>query len=224
MKYLLIVFLLNFGTVFAQKAELGIRLGGSNYKGDLAPEFIFDNIKPAGGIFFRYNPSYHVGLSANLNLGNIGAKDINTSDPLLQARNYWFNGSFYEFSGLVEYNFFNFRKSRRHFEKWCPFLFGGLGAAYFDIKTNLGDEKTASNGQIFIPFGVGVKHYLAKSWNLEFSFAARKTFSDTLDGIPYNENAPKFARTNPETTDMYYFFGISLSYVFNSVKCPTFYF
>lgn len=36
---------------FAQKIEIGVGVGGVNYKGDLAPNFQPLNVRPAGEVF-----------------------------------------------------------------------------------------------------------------------------------------------------------------------------
>jgi Domain of unknown function (DUF6089) len=206
---------------FAQKKELGFGLGGINYKGDLAPNFQPFNIKPAGEVFFKYNIFSFLSFKVGFLTGKIGAADSMSRDPFLKVRNFHFSGDVNEFSGRVEYNFFNFRPKniRRRFEKWCPFLFFGVAASQYKVKNNVSDESFKST-QFVIPFGVGVKHYLHPSWNLTAEFGARKMFTDTLDGIVYDANVPKFSQTNPNNMDMYFYTGISISYLFQGVRCP----
>lgn len=217
---LILVAFLQFES-FAQKKELGFGLGGINYKGDLAPNFQPLNIKPAGEVFFKYNPYSFISLKVGFLMGKVGAADSMSRDPFLKARNFHFSGEVNEFSGRVEYNFFNFRPKniRRRFEKWCPFLFAGVAASQYKVTNNISDESYKST-QFVIPFGIGVKHYLHPSWNLTMEFGARKMFTDTLDGIVYDANVPKFAQTNPENMDMYFYTGISISYLFQGVRCP----
>jgi hypothetical protein len=206
---------------FAQKKELGFGLGGINYKGDLAPNFQPLNIKPAGEVFFKYNPYSFVSLKLGFVMGRVGAADSMSQDPFQKVRNFHFSGDMKEISGRVEYNFFNFRPKnyRRRFEKWCPFLFAGLAASNYKVKNNFSDESYSST-QIVVPFGIGVKHFLNPSWNLTMEFGARKMFTDTLDGIISDANLPKFSQTNPENKDMYFYTGISISYLFQGVRCP----
>ncbi len=206
---------------FAQKIEIGAGIGGINYKGDLAPNFQPLNIKPAGEIFFKYNLYSFLNFKIGAMMGKIGAADSMANDPFLKQRNLYFSGDMKEISGRVEYNFFNFRPKsiRRRFEKWCPFLFVGVAAANYKVKNNYSDQSYSST-QVVIPFGIGVKHFLNPSWNLNIEFGARKMFTDTLDGIEYDENAPKFYQTNPANNDMYFYTGISISYLFQGVKCP----
>lgn len=206
---------------FAQKIEIGAGIGGINYKGDLAPNFQPLNIKPAGEVFFKYNLYSFLNFKIGAMMGRIGAADSMANDPFLKRRNLYFSGDIKEISGRVEYNFFNFRPKniRRRFEKWCPFLFVGVAAANYKVKNNYTDQSYSST-QVVIPFGIGVKHFLNPSWNLNIEFGARKMFTDTLDGIEYDENTPKFFQTNPANNDMYFYTGISISYLFQGVRCP----
>ncbi len=207
---------------FAQKIEVGIGAGGVNYKGDLAPNFQPLNIRPAGEVFFKYNLYSFLNFKAGFMMGEIGARDGQSRDPFLQQRGLFFSGKVRELSARVEYNFFNFRpkNNRRRFEKWCPFLFVGIAGVNYDVRNNFTDKRGYQNTQTVIPFGVGVKHFLHPSWNMTLEFGARKMFTDTLDGIEYNPNDPKFRQTNPENMDMYFYSGITISYLFQGIRCP----
>jgi hypothetical protein len=55
---------------------------------------------------------------------------------------------------------------------------------------------------------------------MTLEFGARKMFTDTLDGIEYNPNDSKFRQTNPENMDMYFYSGITISYLFQGIRCP----
>jgi hypothetical protein len=203
---------------FAQKKELGFGVGASTYTGDVSPEVDFRNFHTAGNIFFRLNPSNAWSFRFDATLGYLSGKDEYFADPFMQIRRYEFSGSFREISARVEYNFFNFRRSRKRFEKWCPYLFGGIAGVNYSGKNNqIGDFE--HNG-FSIPFGIGVKHYLSPRWNLGFDFGARKLFADNLDGLVVLKDAGKYQKINAESTDMYYYVGVYLSYVFVGIKCP----
>lgn len=205
----------------AQRYEIGAGVGAGNYKGDVAPALRIDNSKLGANLFFRYNPFYFLGLRANLMVTDLLGRDSIFTDPFQQKRNFYFNSNLREFALTAEYNFFNFRKTsnRRKTEKWCPFLFGGVAIANYGGRTNYLENRDYSGTHVVLPFGVGVKHYLHPNWNLGFEFGARKTFTDRIDGIDYNPSNTKFRQSNPYSRDMYYFAGITLSYVFYSVRC-----
>ncbi|WP_250630013.1 type IX secretion system protein PorG [Rhodoflexus caldus] len=207
-------------TASAQRYEVGAGIGAGNYKGDVAPAFRVENSKLGGNIFFRYNPFYFLSLRANLMVTDLMGRDSIFADPFQQKRDFYFRSNMRELALTAEYNFFNFRKTdRRRMEKWCPFLFGGVAVANHSGKTNYLDNRDYGGTHVVIPFGVGVKHYMHPNWNLGFEFGARKTFTDRIDGIDFNEANTKFRQSNPYSKDMYYFAGITLSYVFYSVRC-----
>ncbi len=209
---------LTVANLFAQKKELGFGVGASNYTGDVSPELEYRNIQPAANLFFRYNATNSWSFRFDATVGNLSGKDEYFNDPFMQVRRFKFSGSFREISARAEYNFFNFRRSRKRFEKWCPYLFGGLAAVNYSGNNNqIGDYNHTS---FSIPFGVGVKHYISPRWNFGADFGARKLFADNLDGLEVLKDATKYKRINGENTDMYFFLGIYLSYVFVGIKCP----
>lgn len=203
---------------FAQKKELGFGIGAANYTGDLSPELEYRNINFAANVFYRLNVNNAWSFRFDATIGNLSAKDEYFSDPFMQVRKFEFSGSFREISARAEYNFFNFRRSRKRFEKWCPYIFAGVaGVNYSGNNNQIGDY---NHTNFSIPFGIGVKHYLSPKWNMGFDFGARKLFADDLDGLLVLKDAPKFKRINAESTDMYFFAGIYLSYIFSGIKCP----
>jgi hypothetical protein len=204
----------------AQRYEVGTGIGAGNYKGDVAPAFRLENSRLGGNIFFRYNPFYFLSLRAHLMVTDLVGRDSIFADPFQQKRNFYFRSNMRELALTAEYNFFNYRKTdQRKMEKWCPYLFGGVAIANHGGRTNYLDGQGYGGTHLVLPFGVGVKHYLHSNWNLGFEFGARKTFTDRIDGIDFNAANTKFRQSNPHSQDMYYFAGITLSYVFYLVRC-----
>jgi hypothetical protein len=208
----------------AQKYEFGLGLGTGNYKGDLAQNFHLGNSRLGIQGFFRFNPNPRYSLRANLLWVGLRARDsIIYHDPFQYARNLGFRGNVRELAATFEYNFFNFRGNRlKRGEKFCPFFFAGVAVTNFSGRNNYLPEDNNRYGdtQLAIPFGVGVKTKVAPKLNLTLEFGARKLFADNLDGIVNVPEDPKFRKTNPNTNDMYYFAGLSLSYVVVGVRCP----
>ncbi len=204
---------------FAQALEFGFGGGAFNYKGDLAPNYNFRNIQPSGELFFKYNIHFFLSLKAGLNYAKFGAKDTNTSDAFQNIRNFDFSGNLYDLSGTIEYNFFNFRREARR--KWSPFIFLGIGGERFQIKRQNNQEvKREQVNQIVMPFGIGFKKKLTKTWNFNAEFRTIKTFGDKSDGFELIGNPSKFLRVNAQNEDFFYYLGVSLSYVYQGIKCP----
>ncbi|MDX5479342.1 MAG: DUF6089 family protein, partial [Cyclobacteriaceae bacterium] len=96
-------------------------------------------------------------------------------------------------------------------------------------------EENYGVGTPVIPFGIGVKYRLTDKWTLAAELGFRATFTDFLDKIddrqpvinrfpdPANPNSPYGVnRGNYSDKDWYYFFGLTISYSFNTIKCYTY--
>lgn len=209
----------------AQRWEVGGALGGGNYIGDVSPSFRFENYRPAGGIFGRFNFSHAV--SAKLGINCIQAKGSTKyyDNPFFE-RNY---GNFIrvagEVAGQIEYNFFNYRdtKSRR---RWTPYYFIGIGGAYlFNSKSR---EELGPLTKVIIPTGVGFRYLVGGKWNLGLEIGGRKMFSDSYDRREEPETMSqdnKFSNVGYKADkDWYFFTALSVSYTFYTIPCPFDYF
>jgi hypothetical protein len=207
------------GACYAQKSELGIGAGISNYTGDVATGVDYRNTRGGFNLFYRYNANRAWSYRFDLTHASLQGKDEYINDPFHQIRNFKFVGDFTEVSARIEYNFFNFRvKGKRRFEKWCPYLFGGVAGVMYSGESSL--QRNYNYTNFSIPFGVGVKHYINPKFNIGFDFGARKMFADNLDGIAWQKDLPKFQQVNRESTDMYYYLGFYVSYLFIKIRCP----
>lgn len=203
----------------AQALEFGVGAGAWNYRGDLAIHYNLLDTRPSGELFFKYNLHHFIALKAGLNYAWIGSKDSNTSDPFREIRNFQYSGNLYDLSGSIEYNFFSFRNEKRR--KWSPYLFIGGGVHRWCIdERNNREQNTEYQNQFVMPFGIGFKKVLHKKWNFNAEFRTIKTFGDISDSFEMTGNPSKFQRVNPENEDYFYYLGISLSYVYQGIKCP----
>lgn len=208
---------LQWSTAFAQKVEFGGGLGGFNYKGDIAPDLRLRFIKPAGSLFFRYNPNSALSLRAEVAGGIIGAKDAVSKDPFQQARNLSFKTRIFEGSLAAEYNFLDY-KDRRFAANWTPYVFGGLGFNSFKPDVKIGDYKTSG---LVLPYGVGIKYQIRRPWNIGIEYGARKTFTDYLDNLGDNiVSTNKIDHGDPSTKDSYHYLRISVTYTIYRIFCP----
>lgn len=205
---------------FAQALEFGIGGGAFNYKGDLATHYNVLDTKPGGELFFKYNLHHFIALKAGVNYALIGSKDNNKPDPFQKKRNFQYAGEWYDFSGSVEYNFFSFRNEPRR--KWSPYIFvgGGWNRFLIDERNYQEVQHAKYKNQFIMPFGIGLKKIIHNKWNLNAEFRTIKTFGDISDGFEMKGKPSKFQRINPENQDFYYYLGISLSYVYQGIKCP----
>lgn len=220
----LILFLLllfyNLSAVEAQETEIGFGLGGFKYTGDLARGISIKSIKPAGTAFFRTNLSKAVSFRIGATAGKLGASDSQTPiDPFATQRDASFDIFLFEASTVFEYHFLKWR-SESTMIRWTPYFFGGL--AIFGI-SGMGEKPAEySNIQPSIPFGFGFKYILNPKWYIGLEYGARKTFFDYLDNVSGGDGVFKnYQYGNKYDNDLYHFIGLSLTYSFYTIPCPT---
>ncbi len=223
-------FFLSVATIFAsilsldqargQTHEVGIAVGGLNYTGDLAPDYSFYNYGQSLMGFYKYNFTPATGLKLSVLEGQFVARDKHSKDPLPLYRNLESNTMIVEFSAIGEYNFFDYRRenSRRRF---TPYLSGGV-AFYIYSQNSPGFRQQQSDGTGFaIPFGAGLRYQIGRQVNIGLEFIARKTFSDHLDGLSDRVQSNGKQIGDKHGNDWYYYTGLTLSYTFYGVKCPS---
>jgi hypothetical protein len=212
-------------------SELGVGVGATNYKGEVSPQFQWQNSRPAITVFYRRDVSVPVTLRASLTTGFLRATDANVEGvgggipPLQNYRQLSLSGGLVEAAGVVEYNFLDYHdrkdKQRMHLS---PYLFAGLGIYYVSTTVSSANmalqadfnRKGAKVG-VSIPAGAGIKLALNEHFNLGLEMGVRKTFTDQLDHT--GDQTPLLVNSHDQ--DWYYYSGISLSYTFYKILCPT---
>lgn len=186
----------------AQYSEVGLLGGISFYMGDLNPDMPFKDVRPAGGLFYRYNFNDRFSIRAAAHIGYIVGYDANSTDPAQLERNLSFESWLFDFSVTGEFNFFRYATGdMRH---WItPFLFGGISVFKFNPRAELNGEMwelqplgTEGQGTTFypdrqkyslfnaaIPFGLGLKVNLSKTFSVGLEWGMRYTFTDYLDDV-----------------------------------------
>jgi hypothetical protein len=204
---LLFFFLIGFYTLttdcaLAQKSEIGLLLGGSVYSGDLSPQLVnFNFVRPAAGLFYRYNYTSHWAAKVALFAGTITGDDAASSNDFQKNRNLNFTSHLYELTGNIEFNFFEYVTGDKK-RPFSPYVFTGLSVFDFNPTTEfkgnsialkpLGTEgqnlanssvKPYSLVQISLPLGLGLKWSIGPRVGLGFEFGSRKTFTNYLDDV-----------------------------------------
>ncbi|MEJ8803591.1 type IX secretion system protein PorG [Pontibacter sp. H249] len=210
-------------------SEIGVGIGGANYKGELSPNYRFLNNQPAVTAFYRRDISSAITARGGLMLSHRVIDDNTFSDeaydlPLHNWRQAEARLSFAEVSLVGEYNFLDYYDLRQRL-RISPYFFAGIAGLIYNIKVTTEnpdlqpvlDKPYETNVAISVPFGVGVKYALSKHWNLGLEFGARKLFMDRLDNV-YEIDGKRIA--NPFDNDWYFYNGISLSYTIYRVNCP----
>jgi hypothetical protein len=203
-----------------QRSEIGFGLGVFNYTGDLVRTYDLTTSKPAATVFYRSNISHVISFRTSLTAGQLAASDRhNPIDSFSYKRNASFNIFLMELSGVFEYHFLDWRNNSRRL-RFTPYLFAG--AAIFGISGNAKKTAQYSNVQMAIPFGAGVKYVLNPKYYISFEIGMRKTWFDYLDNISGSSISNKnYQYGNPNDYDNYFFTGISLTYTFYDIPCPT---
>lgn len=186
------------------RSELGVLIGGSNYLGDLNSFNPVYNIKPAGGILYRYNVHSRLCWRGSLFYGNVGASDADSKETLLQNRNLSFESTIYELSGGLEFSYLPFQLGHDKY-KGTAYVLVGISLFHMNPKTEYNGEKielqplgTEGQGsslnseghyslsQLSVPLGVGVKFSIGKRSAIGVEYGIRKTFTDYLDDVGSN--------------------------------------
>jgi hypothetical protein len=147
--------------------ELGCRMGGSYYIGDLKEIQWGQDVSPVhmvGGILARYNFNDRYGIRAEITYGNVG------SSGMFEDQAISFKEKIAEYTMQLEFNFLPYEigNSKRPISPYI--LFGGTAAI-------IGNKFYP-----MLPFGVGLKFNLWKRVGAGMDLNFRKTFTDDLEG------------------------------------------
>lgn len=182
--------------------EIGIFGGASYYKGDLNPKRHFPGAHThfAYGAIWRENLNKRWAVKASLMRGRISAIDANFPANSFQIdRNLSFFSTIHEFSGTIEFNFFEFNPFApasffQSADKITPYAFIGLGIFRFNPQAKLGnnvydlyDHNTEleeySRTSLAIPYGAGFKFRISQRILMSMEFGLRLTFTDYIDDV-----------------------------------------
>jgi hypothetical protein len=205
----------------AQINELGVFLGGGNYIGDIGPT---DYIAPnefAFGILYKWNRSPRHSWRFSAMHSKLTSRDVDSDVPGRYLRGLDFENSVTEFSGGLEFNFFDFNLHGLE-KKFTPYVYTGLSYFIYDeIFYDGGEQKKDYRESTFaIPMTVGVKTNILPKLILGFEVGARYTFTDNLDGNnPKNEDLAAARFGNLNSKDWYVFTGFTLTYTFTEKPC-----
>jgi hypothetical protein len=187
---------------FIGRSELTLAVGGMNYIGDLNNQSAFGTPHVAFGAGLRSRLDNRWALRLEANYGNVSCKH-----DYIELRNLSFRSHIIEGVVMAEFNFRPFGPGATE-SIWTPYIFGGIGAfhfnpeaAYFDGSGNevwvplqplstegqgtpqYKDRRPYALTQLCMPFGVGVKLRMGKSFSLTAEYGFRKTWTDYLDDV-----------------------------------------
>jgi hypothetical protein len=205
----------------AQKLNLDLFGGFSNYQGDIQEKyFTTSQAKGAFGIGLKYNLTDHFALRANFTYARVEAADRQNKTLVLQQRNLSFESKITEGNLLLDYNILSLEN-----HTITPYVFAGLALFHFNPYTydTLGnkiflkplstegqgltqypDRKEYHLTQLSIPFGAGIRWRVSSNVILSYEVGLRRTFTDYLDDVSttYVDEATLLAAKGPKAVEM----------------------
>ncbi|MBK9255316.1 MAG: hypothetical protein IPM42_07510 [Saprospiraceae bacterium] len=182
----------------AQKGyEVGGWLGIANYYGDLNTTLNLRKPGPAGGIVGRYNFNTRVAARTSLNVGRLGADDALSQNNFERNRNLSFTSLIFDWSNVLEFNFFNYVHGSKK-ENFTPFFMAGFNVVHFNPTAvfedtryklrplgtegqNPGSEYSLFSGGILL--GGGFKIDVNRDFSINIEISTRLLFTDYLDDV-----------------------------------------
>jgi len=203
----------------AQINEIGFFAGGSNYIGDIGPEYYIYPNNFMGGVIYKWNMNPRISLRGTFTYVQIGSDDADATNRARQIRAIRFKNSLKEFAVGMEFNYFNYNLDN-YKQTATPYLLLEIAAFNYNVVTTeltSGQHQYSSKTSFAIPFGIGYKTKLFGDFAVALELRARYTFEDDLD---YNNSEiDSFTFGNPNSNDWYIFSGISIVYSFGRPPC-----
>lgn len=194
-----------------QYNSVGVSLNAMNYFGDIVPKpsipsLRFGATRPNIGVSITHRFTPRISARAALSYGRITGDDSKAADPNDPDAKYRFNrnmnfrNDILEFSAVGVFDLIPNRNTYIKRPDFVPYVFGGVAVfrhnpkglnaegAYVNLQP-LRTEGQASGynlTQFSIPFGLGARYKLNKSFDVGLEFGMRKTFTDYLDDVSGN--------------------------------------
>lgn len=182
----------------AQKGfELGGWLGTSYYFGDLNTTLRI--VKPgiAVGVLARKNFNNRVSIRTSLNFGQVGADDADSDNNFERNRNLSFRSNIFDWSNMIEFNFFNYEHGHPTYNK-TPYFFGGFNLFHYSPTAELNGTRyklrpLGTEGQVVgqeygsvnagLLLGGGFKFDINRTISVNIDVSTRFLFTDYLDDV-----------------------------------------
>ncbi|NBC24867.1 MAG: outer membrane beta-barrel protein [Bacteroidetes bacterium] len=195
------ILFLSSGGVWSQNEnkgwEVGGRIGGAFYFGDLNTDF--DLSKPGFmlGLGTHYNLNNRLALGFMVNGSRVYYRDDYSTNLFQQARNLSFRTDIYEFATRMEFNFLEYIHGDID-HGVTPYLHAGLSVFYYRPSAELDGERFSlrslgTEGQppgeeyfylsIGFVYGAGLKVDLNYRWSIQIDLSARLLSTDYIDDV-----------------------------------------
>ncbi|MDD3721696.1 MAG: DUF6089 family protein [Lutibacter sp.] len=205
----------------AQINEVGLFVGGSNYIGDIGPEYYINPNNIMGGVIYKWNMNPRIAFRGTFTYAEISSDDADATNKARFNRGMRFTNSIKELAFGVEFNYFEYNLNDYRKTK-TPYLLVEFAAFNYNVvssETYPGSQQYnyESKTAYAIPFGIGYKTKLVNNFAIAFEIRARYTFVDDIDYN--NQEIDSLTFGNPDSNDWYMLTGISLVYSFGRPPC-----
>lgn len=181
------------------RGEIGLYLGKSSYRGDIAPDLL--NFNQNFGAYYKKQYNDYAGLRLNYELLSISSNDTLSNNIYAKYRGFIFSRQFHDISLMGEFYFTRFLPGNKGY-RFSPYL--GIGAGYL-FNTNASNFRfdslssmllplkidsvnfpklSANKGIVHLPVQIGFKLNLSQRWNIFGEVMYRFALSDELDFFP----------------------------------------
>jgi hypothetical protein len=206
------IFLLLSFTIYSQKNEIGIFVGGSNYIGDIGSTMYINPSSYAIGFMYRKNFNKRISARAKVNYVNIKGDDSKSSDNWRLSRGKYFENTILDFGLGIDFNFLDFDLAESSFQM-SPYFSTGISYISFDNYDDGSTTSLSENKNIAIPITLGYK--IKPNNNLIFAIevTANHSFTDNIDG------SDDLSIGSGLSNDWYVYSGITITYIFGKKIC-----
>lgn len=217
--------------------EKWIGFGGNHFFGDVGgkqlngttlggyDEIDLKNIKPTFSVGVRYNAKQWLAFRGGLTYARFEQSDANAFSTSQQARNLSFQSNLWELGAVAEFKVASFSiKTKRRKSFWEYYVFGGVGAFYYNPKTEYEGRLVAlrelsTEGQGIksgtkkysvlagsVPIGGGLRLGIGPSKSVYVELAYRATTTDYIDDVSgtYYSYEKIFAQKGKVAADLSY--------------------
>lgn len=186
---------------FIGRSELTLGGGMMNYIGDLNNQSAFGTPHAAACVGMRCRLDNRLAMRVEFSRGSVSSVDY------LEWRNLSFSSAIVEAAALAEFNFWNYGNGATD-HPWVFYLFVGIGAFHFNPMAlytagdghqewvplqplhtegqgtlQYPDRRPYQLTQLMLPFGIGIKVRISKSFTYCVEYGFRKTWTDYLDDV-----------------------------------------
>jgi len=205
----------------AQINEVGLFVGGSNYIGDIGPEYYINPNNIMGGVIYKWNLNPRIAFRGTFTYAQLSSDDADATNNARYNRGMRFTNSIKELAIGIEFNYFEYNLDDYKKTK-TPYLLVEFAAFNYNVvksESSPGSQNYnyESKTAYAIPFGIGYKTKLVYDFAIALEIRARYTFEDDIDYNNQEIDLLKFG--NPASNDWYMLTGLSLVYTFGRPPC-----